>query len=266
MTLRMLDSIDVGNLPDGADAYLGYVDGTWPTWTALAARFGGKADLLSMAISATADADGCDMEPLDLDPGQVPLWVVRQIGRGVHRPVVYCSIASMGAVLGELGRAGVGRSEVRLLSAHYGKGAHICGPRTCAWPGAPQCDGTQWTDTAAGVNGTLIDESAVAGDFFTIIPAAAAAPAIPAEDDMIILNEGNGEKTSVAIPAGCRDLHLVTGGVADLVIEWHGAEQTPVTVSWADGSKFVPVPAQVHAAVVVRQKTGCKEHVALAFS
>ena len=31
MTLTMADSITPGNLPGGYDAYLGYVDGDWPT-------------------------------------------------------------------------------------------------------------------------------------------------------------------------------------------------------------------------------------------
>ncbi len=263
MTLRMLDSIKVASLPSGADAYLGYVDGLWPTWDDLVARFGGHASLLSLAIAADADADGCDMEKGDLDPAQVPPWVRRQLAREIHRPVVYASIAAMAAVLAELRHAGIARAQVRLLSAHYGHGPHICGPATCAWPGAPACDGTQWTDTAAGAGGALIDESELGDAFFTIPP-----PAEPAdtEDDMITLNDGNGEKTSVAIPASCRDLHFVTGGQADLVIEWHGAAEAPVTVSWADGSKFVPVPAAVHAAIIIRQKTGCKDHVALAFS
>ena len=33
MTLVMQDSIDVSHLTPGADAYLGYVDGRWPTLT-----------------------------------------------------------------------------------------------------------------------------------------------------------------------------------------------------------------------------------------
>ena len=42
MTLVMQDSIDVSHLTPGADAYLGYVDGRWPTFDALKARFPGK--------------------------------------------------------------------------------------------------------------------------------------------------------------------------------------------------------------------------------
>lgn len=265
MTLRMYDSIDVANLPAGADAYLGYTGGTWPTWETLVARFGGHADLLSMAIAPGEDADGCDCEKLDLDPAQVPPWVRRQLARGLHRPVVYASISAMAAVAAELRYAGIARAQVRLLAAHYGHGPHICGPATCNWPGAPACDGTQWTDTAEGEDGSLIDESVLSADFFDV-PPATPVPDVT-EDDMITLSQGTGERTSVAIPAGCRQLHFVTGGTAELSVSWHGHDEPAlVTVSWSDGSKYVPVPSAVHAAVITRLRAGAKDHVALAFS
>jgi hypothetical protein len=166
MTLRMLDSITVANLPAGADAYLGYEDGKWPTFNALSARFP-HAFLLSMAVSATADAEGCDMEAGDLTAQQVPAWVARQVQRAVWRPVVYASASSIPAVLGALGHAGIARPAVRLLSAHYGAGKHICGPVTCRYPGVPAADGTQWTDSAPGNAGTRVDESLLLDDFFS---------------------------------------------------------------------------------------------------
>jgi hypothetical protein len=169
MTLRMLDSITVANLPKGADAYLGYVDGRWPTFSQLAGRFGGP--LLSMAVSATADAEGCDVETGDLTAQQVPAWVTRQLKRGVWRPVVYASASNIPAVLAELGWTESHRAfflpTIRLLSAHYGAGKHICGPATCKYPGVPACDGTQWTDAASGTGTTRVDESVLLDDFFT---------------------------------------------------------------------------------------------------
>ncbi|HUZ22973.1 MAG TPA: hypothetical protein VMV07_04325 [Streptosporangiaceae bacterium] len=162
----MQDSIYPANLTAAADAYLGYVDGNWPTYHAVVARFPGKP-VLSMAVLADAEAVGCDQEPGDLSASQVPAWIKRQQARGVERPVVYASASNLPAVLRALAAAGIGRAAVRLLSAHYGAGKHICGPATCAFPGVPACDGTQWTDSAAGAGGALIDESVLNDDFFS---------------------------------------------------------------------------------------------------
>jgi hypothetical protein len=165
----MLDSTYPANLPTGADAYLGYVDGLWQTYPAVKAQHP-KAHVLSMAVFAKDDADGCDVEPGDLTPWQAGPWVRRQLDRGAWRPVVYASVSKIPLVLADLLVAGVGRSQVRLLSAHYGAGKHICGPSTCKFPGVPWCDGTQWTDQATGVHGTKIDESLLLPGFFTPPP------------------------------------------------------------------------------------------------
>jgi hypothetical protein len=161
--MRMLDSITVVNLPDGADAYLGYVGGRWPTWDALRKRFP-AAHLLSMAISADEKAEGCDVETGDLTITQAPAWVMGALAGGVWRPVAYASASQMGALLSALQSAGIKRAQVRLLSAHYGAGKHVCGPATCRL--CPAVDGTQWTDTASGLNGSRIDESVLLPDFF----------------------------------------------------------------------------------------------------
>lgn len=155
MTLRMLDSITPGNLPPGADAYAGYVDGHFANVAQIRARFPGKR-VLPIAVFAADDAEAADCEPGDMMPSQLPAWVKRQQARGVHRPVVYASISQMPAVLAALTAGGITRAQVRLWSAHYGAGKHICAGM----------DGTQWRDNAPGVNGTLIDESLLSGDFF----------------------------------------------------------------------------------------------------
>ena len=166
MTLAMADSIYAANLPAGFPAYLGYVDGAWPTAPALVARFP-QAHILAMAVFASSDAEGCDCEKGDLTPGQVPGWVKRQMGRGVARPCVYASVANMPPILSALAAAGISRPQVRLLSAHYGLGPHICGPATCKYfPGMPAMDGTQWTDLYGGAHGSLIDASLLLDDFF----------------------------------------------------------------------------------------------------
>jgi peptidoglycan hydrolase-like protein with peptidoglycan-binding domain len=117
----MADSIHPQNLPAGYDAYLGYVDGQWPTAAALKAIFPGKP----------------------------------------------------------LSGLGIARSEVRLVSAHYDAGEHICGPSTCKLISVAM-DGTQWTDKANGVGGTQIDAS-VLQDEFLVAP-----PTVPAwQEEMV---------------------------------------------------------------------------------
>jgi hypothetical protein len=166
MTLAMADSIYVANLPASYSIFAGYTDGSWPTYTAVRARFP-KATVLSVAVFTTSDAECCDCEQGDLTPAQVPAWVRRQATRGEKRPCVYASAANMPAVLRELTAAGIARAQVRLWSAHYGLGPHICGPATCKYPGVPACDGTQWTDMAPGAHGSRIDASLLNDNFFT---------------------------------------------------------------------------------------------------
>lgn len=159
--ITMYDSVDVSQIPAAALACGGYRDGRWPTFQALSERFP-HARLLSIAVSASTDADCLDIEQGDATPAQAPGWVKRQHARGIPRPCLYANASTMPAVLAALKAEGIPRGMVRLWSAHYTV-AHICGPDTCAYPGVPACDGTQWTDRALGRN---LDQSALLDDFF----------------------------------------------------------------------------------------------------
>lgn len=179
MTLVMYDSIAPGNLPADGDAYLGYVDGKWPTikgftddngvtWPPLAELFPGKKIISLTVTGATLDADGCDIETGDLGATSGAQWLKNKLVRDPGLPVAYCSISLMPQVIAELAALGVSRDQVRLLSSHYQEGEHICGPDSCAYQQAatPACDATQWTDTGPGVNNSAIDVSLVGDDFF----------------------------------------------------------------------------------------------------
>jgi hypothetical protein len=239
----MLDSITVANLPDGADAYLGYVDGHFATFPALRQAFP-VSHLLDLAVFSTEDATGCDCEQGDLRPGQVPGWVARQLGRGVFRPVVYASASVMPSVLALLLVAGINRADVRVLTAHYGAGKHICGPATCKLLAAA-ADGTQWTDQSPGLRGSRVDESLLADGFFAPRPAPPKppAPASALEPDMILVTVDHG-----SVPAGTPwpGVFLVTPGAAphhvtgpddgiDNVKAYQSAGiKGPVTISWPE--------------------------------
>lgn len=172
--LAMPDSVRVGDLPGGYDAYLGYADGDYPTAAELTRRFPAAHKVILTVTGQMLNCDGCDCEPGNLNAADMRMWVQRKLQlMPAVRPVVYASVKGkpnfgMGDVLAALSRNGIGRSRVRLLSAHYGQGPHICGPATCGEIGVPM-DGTQWTDEyRVTVDGTtrIIDMSVLLPGFF----------------------------------------------------------------------------------------------------
>lgn len=140
----MYDSVDVAQIPRHAAAVAGYVDGAWPTYQQLVRAFP-HAKRLSIAVNAHADAVCLDIEAGDATPSEAAAWVLRQHGRGIDRPVLYCSAAITETVLAQLAAAHIHRDQVRIWSAHYANTPHICAPHTCGYPAA---DATQWTDRA----------------------------------------------------------------------------------------------------------------------
>jgi hypothetical protein len=223
----MADSVTVGNLPSGYDAYAGYVDGLYVTFPALQAKFPG-VPLLSIAVFSTDQAECLDVENGDADAAEVPGWVQAQQARGITSPVIYSSVLAqtsstgnygMPEVLAALSAAGIPRSAVRLWSAHYGAGEHICGPDTCNLISIPM-DGTQWTDTAAGVNGTQIDASLLSAGFFE-------------ENTMITVPGWQGTWLSVIGPVVGANGHQILFGLGTdgnwwQVIDVNGTQTGPV--------------------------------------
>jgi len=166
MTIAMPDAIVPATLPGGYPAYLGYLDGFWPTYTELASMFPSAHQVILTVRGGSAAATGCDVESGDLTPSGGVEWADGQLRAGAWRPVIYASADTMTtSIIPGLERVKIPLASVRLLSAHYGLGEHICGPATCgAIPVA--VDGTQWTDGFPGVGGALIDMSALNDDFF----------------------------------------------------------------------------------------------------
>lgn len=160
--ITMFDSVDITQIPANPMAVAGYVGGRWKNYDALAAKFP-HAYHLSIAISADEDADCLDVEPGDAVPAQAAAWVARQLALGKARPCLYASVGTMGAVLAGLNAAGIDPGVLRLWSAHYGVGEHICGPSTCRLVSRTM-DGTQWTSNAMGRN---LDQSLLDANFFS---------------------------------------------------------------------------------------------------
>jgi Putative peptidoglycan binding domain len=171
-TMDMFDAIEDDQYPQGAAAYAGYVDGhlgDQPDYAYIVKAFP-SARHLSIAISPADDAACLDIENGAATPQSAAAWYLRQKARGITRPCFYASTSVMQAnVVPVITASGIGRASVRLWTAHYGQGEHICGPSSCGLL-AIDADGTQWTDQALGRN---LDQSLLAGDFFgTPVPAA----------------------------------------------------------------------------------------------
>ncbi|HET7120316.1 MAG TPA: hypothetical protein VFI17_03570 [Solirubrobacterales bacterium] len=158
----MFDSVTIEEIPKNADAVAGYTGGNWPTYWELVKRFP-HASVLDIAIAASYDATCLDIESGDASPEEAPSWVRRQQARGVKRPVVYTSASQMDELLALLRRAGIGRHEVRVWTAHYTFAPHLCGPHTCGEVQSTTADATQWTDQALGRN---LDQSLLHEGFF----------------------------------------------------------------------------------------------------
>lgn len=167
--ITMFDDVTVSILPSGGSyAYGGYVDGNWPTYSAVKARFP-KARILDIAVFSSGDAECLDIENGDATNADAPGWVKRQKARGVYRPCLYTSASNLKALEETMANAGFARSGYRLWAAHYGR-AHICGPKNCGY-GLSDADGTQWTLSALGRS---LDESMLDPDFFEGAPPAPA--------------------------------------------------------------------------------------------
>lgn len=86
----MYDAIEASNLPLGAGIYAGYVNGNWPSYNAIKARFP-HATVVGISVSASADEGTIlDCEPGNCTPEECPAWVVMRRKAGVD-PTVYCN-------------------------------------------------------------------------------------------------------------------------------------------------------------------------------
>lgn len=229
MTIRMPDSVTPGNIPAGFPAYLGYCDGAFVTAPRLPELFPG-ARVVALTVTGNAPADGCDCESGDLDPASAAGWLKEQLLSGKKRPVLYASRDTVPVVLGTLAGVGTGRADIRILSAHYGLGEHICSPSAC---GATfTADGTQWTDSFPGIGGALIDMSALADDFF-------GAPSAPVWPQGVVLQEGSTGAAVGVLQAALNATHLP--GVRNITADGDFGPQTLTSVRNFQAAKGLPV-------------------------
>jgi hypothetical protein len=165
--IQMFDSIYNNQFPPDPQAVCGYVDGgvgDQPNYEWLTRAYP-KAFHLSIALSPNDNADCLDVEPGAADPADAAAWYARQVSRGVWRPCFYANASAMETdLIPVINASKFPRGEVRLWSAHYGAGEHICGPSSCKLTSIPM-DGTQWSDNALG---RTLDQSSLLAGFFDL--------------------------------------------------------------------------------------------------
>ena len=168
--ITMYDSAENNQFPANPQAVAGYVDGgigDQPNYQWLVGHFP-HAHHLSIALYPSHDADCLDVERGAASPDSAAAWYAGQVARGITRPCLYASADAMESdILPIIKAAGFPREKVRLWSAHYGQGEHICGPRSCGLMSI-DADGTQWTSNAMGRN---LDQSILNDNFFGTPPA-----------------------------------------------------------------------------------------------
>jgi len=193
----MYDTAQNDQFPAGGQAYAAYVDGAvgdQPNFAYIVTTFP-KAYHLSIALFSGNNADALDVEAGAASPTDVPAWYTRQKSRGIQRPCVYASVSTMaGSILSVLSNARIARDQVRLWSAHYGLGEHICGPASCGAVSV-EMDGTQWTSSALGRN---LDQSLLQPNFFTTDPGII----VEAELQSGQLNGGKNALTAISVAQG----------------------------------------------------------------
>lgn len=174
-TLLLFDDTDPDLLPAGYDAYAGYLNGRYPDFNAIKAKFP-LARVLSIDVLATNPAaNALDVEPGDATNAAAVAWVKAKIAAKADLIVIYTSVSNVNALVEALTNAGIPRTAYKLWSAHYGAGAHLCGPATCRLCDFA-VDGTQFTSSALGAS---LDESLIDASFFgTPLPVSVTEPTL----------------------------------------------------------------------------------------
>jgi hypothetical protein len=260
----MYDTIYNNQFPSGAQAYAAYVDGgvgDQPNYAYIVSAFP-KAEHLSISLDGSVNADALDVEQDAAVPGDVPGWYTRQKQRGIQRPCVYASVSTMqDSILPVLSQGKIGRSSVRLWTAHYDAGEHICGPDSCGQL-STEADGTQWTSSALG---RVLDQSELQDNFFTT---STTEPTVTeAELQSGQLNTGSSAVTAISVPPGTA--HHIAFGCDNTLVN----QQAPVIrlaiydTGWytqkiqVNGTKGLSViafrnPAKTGVISILREDTG----------
>jgi hypothetical protein len=121
--LLMLDSIDVHEFHGlKFDALAGYVGGSWPSFSPECATYPGlhkQGRIISIAVTASEQAEILDCEAGDATPRQCGPWLKAQLERGVWKPGIYSSSSQMPLVEASIQASGIKRDQIRLWVAKW---------------------------------------------------------------------------------------------------------------------------------------------------
>jgi hypothetical protein len=121
----MFDSVEASALPNNTEAFAGYVNGRFPSFAPMVARFPhvvANHRALSITITAAQIAMCLDVENGDALPSQAGAWVTRALAAQVWKPCLYASRSAMPAVVADVQAHGHKREAVRLwLATDSGK-------------------------------------------------------------------------------------------------------------------------------------------------
>lgn len=132
MTYTMFDAVSYEHIPNDASIVAGYVNGIWPTYPDIVARFP-HAHHVSIAVTAEVVADVLDVEKGDATPADVPLWV-KEMRNLRRKPIVYMNHSTLPAVQAECEKATL--AEPFFFVADWTNKPHL----------VPGSIGTQWAD------------------------------------------------------------------------------------------------------------------------
>ena len=145
--LALYDSTEAARVPPYAQAVAGYLNGEWPSFEPLRARFP-RARAVSITVRSDTPGMVLDVENGDATPTEAAAWARWQRDRGVALPALYCALDTVPALEVALRAQQLQRREVRLWTAHWTGKPHIC-DRSCAPFITERPGATQWRSLAA---------------------------------------------------------------------------------------------------------------------
>ena len=87
--VTMYDGISPSEVPRGGAAYMGYLNGAWPSYAELV-KMHPTAKHVSVSVTASANVgDVLDVENGDAMPNEAPGWVAKRRAAGAHWVAVY---------------------------------------------------------------------------------------------------------------------------------------------------------------------------------
>lgn len=160
----MYDGVTLTNIATSPAPYaVGcYDDGTYRNSNEARVRFPNSI-IYTFAVRASDRGHCLDIEAGDAIPVEGPGWLEREWDDGNNNAGLYSGASEMNQVLDALKKGGINwsdpkiRAKLRLLSAHYGAGEHICGPHTCGLVPIDM-NGTQCVNTVGWDKSLLYDD------------------------------------------------------------------------------------------------------------